>query len=273
MQKIYWLFLLLLAPLAHAQSDVLIEVELARKQGDKPVFMRAILARPAGPADTAMLVFRGVPGYALIQSTNDKMRNLPSFLRPNQRSFSEEGIALVVMDCPTDQWGASPTGLATSCHDDYRSSKAHADDVRAIIARLRSEHGMTRIFVMGHSMGSISSRWLAVNLGNEIAGSIHSASISVPNKLGHYSSVGRIPYAAIGAPTLHLHHQDDSCRGTPYSAVKGYAGNRLTTVRGGAGTGDPCIFHLHGYEGREEAASRAIINWIKTGKVEPFVGE
>lgn len=260
---------------AHAQAptDVLIEVELSRKEGDKPVLMRAILAKPARPADTALLIFRGIPGYALIRSTGDKMRNLPSFVRPNQRLFSEAGIALVVMDCPTDQWGSAPTGLATSCFDDYRSSQTHADDARAVIAKLKNEHGMTKIFVMGHSMGSISSRWLAVNLGNEIAGSIHSASINVPNRLGHYNSVGRIPYAAITAPVLHLHHQDDGCQGTPYSAVKGHAGDRLTTVRGGTGTGDPCLFHLHGYQGREEIASRAIINWIQTGKVEPVIDE
>lgn len=259
---------------AQALTDVLIEVELARKAGDQPVFMRAILGKPSRPADTALLVYRGVPGYALIKSTADKTRNLPAFIRQNQRLFAEAGIALVVMDCPTDQWGASPVGLATNCHDDYRSSLVHADDVRAIIARLRSEHGLSKIFVLGHSQGSISSRWLAVRLGSEISGSIHSASVNVPSKRGHYSSVGRVPYAEIKAPVLHLHHQDDACQGTPYAIVKGYAGANLITVRGGIAEGDPCGGgHLHSYQGREEAASRAVIGWIITGKIEPAAGE
>ena len=46
------------------------------------------------------------------------------------------------MDCPTDQWGAS--GIRpTSCLDDYRSSKEHA-------------HGFSKIYVMGHSYGTIT---------------------------------------------------------------------------------------------------------------------
>jgi poly(3-hydroxybutyrate) depolymerase len=266
--------ILLSATAAHAQiTDALIEVALERKQSGEPVQLRAILGKPAAPADTALLIYRGVPGYALIKSTGDKQRNLPAFIRVNQRLFSEAGIALVVMDCPTDQWGP-PGVLGTNCHDDYRSSRTHADDVRTIIARLKGEHGIAKIFVLGHSQGSISSRWLAVHLGNEIDGSIHSASVNVPNKLGHYSSVGRIPYAAIRTPVLHIHHQDDGCRGTPYAMVQRYAGANLTTVRGGVAEGDPCGGgHLHSFQGREEAASKAVIEWIKTGKVVPAAGE
>lgn len=277
MGKKWWLLLACFSAMpvfAQVPADVLIEAELGRRDGGQPVHMRAILGKPSQPADTALLIFRGIPGYALIKSTADKMRNLPAFIRPNQRLFSEAGIALVVMDCPTDQWGSSAVGLATNCFDDYRSSKTHADDVRAIIAKLRSEHGFAKIFVMGHSQGTISSRWLAVNLGNEITGSIHSAAINVPNKRGHYGSVGRIPYAAITTPVLHLHHQNDGCVGTPYAMVRDYAGANLTTVLGGVQEGDPCGGgHLHSYQGREEAASRAIIDWIRSGKVQPVVGE
>ena len=276
MNKFKYLFVtfFLAGPAAHAQiTDVLIDVELERKHNGAPVHMRAILGKPPAATDTALLIFRGIPGYALIQSTSDKQRNIPTFLRMNQKLFSEAGIALVVMDCPTDQWGA-PARLPTNCFDDYRSSKTHADDVRAILARLKNDHGLSRIFVMGHSQGTISSRWLAVNLGKEISGSIHSAAINVPNKLGRYSSVGRIPYASMSAPLLHLHHQDDACQGTPYSMVKRYAGADLTTVRGGTAEGDPCgLAHHHSYQGREEAATRVIIDWIKTGKVEPLLGE
>lgn len=72
---------------------------------------------------------------------------------------------------------------------------------------------------------------------------------------------------------LHLHHEKDGCNSTPYSIVRNYARDNLVTVRGGTGTGDPCAWHLHSYEEREEAAAAAVITWIKTGKVEPFVGE
>ena len=254
---------------ARAQTDVLIDIDMGRTEGlltKSPVFQRAILAKPAQPTDTALLYFRGYPGIARIQSVADKQGNLQPFMRMNQRLFAQEGIALVVMDCPTDQWAA--------CVDDYRSSKQHAEDVRTVIGKLRNEHGLSKIFVMGHSFGTISSRWLAKNLGNEISGSIHSASMNGPNPRGYATSLSGFPYNTIAAPILHVHNENDACAHTPYSIVKEYAGENLVTVRGGVPEGDPCgARHLHGYQGREEVVVRSIISWIKTGKVDRLVGE
>src|SRR5207247_7082630 len=81
--------------LAHAQTDVLIEIDSGRTEGlftKSPVFQRAILAKPAKPADTALLYFRGYPGIARIQSVADKQANLQPFMRINQQIFAEEGI-------------------------------------------------------------------------------------------------------------------------------------------------------------------------------------
>jgi len=262
--------------LAQAQTDVLIEIDRGRTEGiftKSPVFQRAILAKPARPTDTALLFFRGYPGIAKIQSVADKQRNLQPFMRMNQRIIAQEGVALVIMDCPTDQWGGSGP-LLTSCLDRYRSSKEHADDVRSVIARLRDEHGYSRIFVMGHSFGTISSRWLAKNLGSEISGSIHSGSMNGQNPQGYANSLSRFSYDTNAAPMLHVHHENDACAHTPYSIVKEYAGENLVTVRGGVPGGDPCGgTHLHSYQGREEVVVRAIISWIKTMKVERLVGE
>jgi len=262
--------------LAHAQTDVLIEVDRGRTEGvftKSPVFQRAILAKPAKPTDTALLYFRGYPGISRIQSVADKQGNLQPFMRMNQRMFAEEGIALVVMDCPTDQWGVSGT-RPTGCLDSYRSSKEHADDVRSVIARLRDEHGFSKIFVMGHSFGTISSRWLAKNLGSEINGSIHSASMNGANRQGWATSLSGFSYDTIAAPVLHVHNENDACSATPYSIVKEYAGENLVTVRGGVPGGDPCGgTHLHSYHGREELVVRSIISWIKTKKVDRLIGE
>ncbi len=262
--------------LAHAQTDVLIEIDRGRTEGlftKSPVFQRAILAKPAKPTDTALLYFRGYPGIARIQSVADKQRNLQPFMRMNQHIFAQEGIALVIMDCPTDQWGA-PGPRPSACFDNYRSSKEHADDVRSVIARLRDEHGFSKIFVMGHSMGTVSSRWLAKNLGSEISGSIHSASMNGPTRDGFANSVSGVSYDTIAAPVLHVHNENDACPGTPYYVVKGYAGENLVTVRGGVPEGDPCGgTHLHSYGGREELVVRSIISWIKTKKVDRQIGE
>src|SRR6266571_3155340 len=82
---------------------------------------------------------------------------------------------------------------------------AHGDEVRSVIARLRDEHGYSKIYVMGHSMGTISSRWLAKNLGSEISGSIHSSSMNRSARDGFANSVSGFSYDTIAAPVLHVH--------------------------------------------------------------------
>jgi hypothetical protein len=262
--------------LAHAQTDVLIEIDRGRTEGfftKSPVFQRAILSKPATPTDTAVLFFRGYPGIARIQSLADKQRNLLPFMQMNQRLFQEAGLTLVIMDCPTDQWGVRGPD-PTACLDGYRSSKEHADDVRSVIAKLREEHGISKVYIFGHSFGTISSRWLSRYLGNEITGSIHSASMNGQNRQGYAISLYGFSYDTIAAPALHVHNENDACRGTPYSMVKEYAGENLVTVRGGVPEGDPCGgAHLHSYQGREEIVVRSIISWIKTRKVDRLIGE
>jgi hypothetical protein len=80
--------------------------------------------------------------------------------------------------------------------------------------------------------------------------------------------------SALKAPALNIHHGDDQCIYTPYSTVLAYSKNNLITVKGGTPNGDVCGGgHYHSFEGREEASSKAIIQWIKTGQVQSSVGE
>lgn len=261
---------------ALAQTEMLIDIDRGRMSDGAKVYQRAVLSKPAGPSQTALLTFRGMPGISRLQSVEDRMRNFLPFLRQHQRLFHDQGIAIVVMDCPTDQWG-SPGSPPTACLDDYRSSIAHADDVRSVMEVLRRDHGFTEIYVMGHSIGTLSSRWLARNLGNEIAGSIHSASINMDpqvfKRAAYGQSVWKIRYD-FAAPALHVHNENDACRATPYSVVRAYAGPNLMTVRGGIPEGDPCgAGHLHSHQGREEVVAKAVIAWMKSRKIETPVGD
>lgn len=272
-------FLLLLAGnAARAQTETLIEVETGRMTGDGgQVLQRAILTMPAVPTDTALLYFRGNPGYMLTKSLRDKQRNL-GWVGKGEAQLMQAGIALVQVDCPTDQWGDSPRPPATKCLGDYRSSQQHADDVRRLMARLKTQHGLKNFYILGHSIGTISSRWLAINLGkDEIAGSIHSAAMNsfVPQLFDLMGNLPReFPARSAGAPILNVHNENDACRSTPYNYVKNYSQDNLVTVRGGTPEGDPCGGgHLHSHQGREEVVVNAIIHWIKTKQVDRFVGE
>lgn len=75
------LALVLFVPIADAQpapriySEILIDEPLGRMRANAPVHMRAILVKPNAQTDTALMMFRGSPGYAKIESVRDKLRN------------------------------------------------------------------------------------------------------------------------------------------------------------------------------------------------------
>jgi pimeloyl-ACP methyl ester carboxylesterase len=259
-------------------TPILIEVDAGRESGvfsKSPVVQRAILLKPSIPSDTALLFYRGWSGIANIKSENDWKRNL-NYLQNNTELFAQAGIAVVVMDCPSDENSVAPGNTPLACNDDYRSSIKHADDVRKIMAVLKEKYGITKFFIMGHSYGTISSKWLAKNLGNEIQGSIHSAAMThaSPRNRAYGYSVESFDMTSLKASVLNVHHADDQCVHTPYSTVTAYSKNNLVTVRGGEGTGDVCGgTHLHSMGGREEPTSKALIRWIKTGQVQSTVGE
>ena len=281
MRMVFLLLFLLAAFSVRAQTETLLEVDAGRTMSDAggavPVLQRAILTMPAVPTDTALLYFRGNPGYMLINSLRDKQRNL-GWVGKGEAQLMQAGIALVQVDCPTDQWGDSPRPPATRCLGDYRSSQQHADDVRRLMAQLKAQHGLKNFYILGHSIGTISSRWLAINLGkDEIAGTIHSAAMNsfVPQLFDLVGNLPReFPGKSAGAPILNVHNVNDSCRSTPYNYVRDYSSGNLVTVRGGIPEGDPCGGgNLHSHQGREAVVVNAIIRWIKTKQVDQYIGE
>lgn len=263
---------------AQTMMPILLEVQTGREAGvfsKSPVVQRAILLRPSIPTNTALLFYRGWSGIANIKSENDWYRNL-NYLKNNTNLFDQAGIALVVMDCPSDENSVGSGNTPLGCADDYRSSKKHAEDVRKILSLLREKYEINNFFIMGHSYGTISSKWLAKNLGTEIQGSIHSASMTVasPRKPAYGYSTQSFDMGSLKTPVLNIHHGDDQCNSTPYSIVLGYSKNNLITVKGGTPNGDVCGGgHYHSFEGREEVSSKAIIQWIKAGQVQSSVGE
>lgn len=270
------------APAPQAAAFHYINIDTGRTQGlftKEPVYQRAImLAKPKPDSDTALLFFRGWPGIWRYSEKTTANRTTPR-AQLMRDVFAKEGITFVSVDCPTDQWGAEVrpgvvvSGPPPSCLDNYRRSPQHADDVRKVMQVLHEQHGIRHFYIYGHSFGTLSSRWLAKHLGNEIAGSIHSASMNTSPQAPTGYSVYGFNYASLTAPQLHIHHEKDACRGTPYSAVKAYAGNNMVTVRGGLAHGDPCGGgHLHSYEGRDTEVAQAIADWVLHRKLEPEIG-
>lgn len=263
---------------ATAFDTSLLVVPTARQQGlftKEDVLQKALLLKSSVAQETALLVFRGWPGIARLQSANDWRRNL-NFMQDRVSLFLEAGISLVIVDCPTDHNALLGAYDPASCDDAYRSSRQHVDDVTRVIDKLKTDHGLSRFYVFGHSYGTISSKWLAHHLGDRLAGSIHSAAQTRAGGMrfaGYASTAMSVDLSKLQAPSLHIHHGNDACPYTPYETVQRYAGANLVTVRGGRTSGDPCgARHYHSYEGRESEASQAVIAWITRREVQAMVG-
>lgn len=273
----------LTASLCHAQerpavAREVISVDLGRESGGKPVVMSALVAMAPEPNGKALLLFPGWPGIPRIENR----AGVPAFYYL-QEHFEEmqpvlhaAGIATVTVDCPTDQWGVRAIH-PTACDDNYRSSLQHAQDVAALIAKLKIEKGLHHITVMGHSYGAVSSHWLSMHLAKgEIQAAIHSSSQSeaVPGPYAIYaSSVARFDHSQAKVPYVYLHHQDDLCRNTPYSYAKKYAKpDQLITVTGGNRFSAPCgKASYHGFAGRRPQVADALVAYINRGEVIPLV--
>jgi len=293
MSKLLKLFILaLLIPSTFAQGlkTELLEVDLGREFGffsKSPAVLRAIAVSPSN-TDTkeAILFFVGWPGTLWLPEKFDPQKflelskNSKFFMFRDINFFASKDISLVIVDCPTDQWGGGRAVNPTGCGDSYRSSQTHADDVRKLMAQLKVNQGIEKFYVMGHSYGSISSRWLSINLGKEIDGSIHSASITHktaphnPQLQDFGSSLSRMDATKAASPYVFVHNQQDQCKDTQYPVIQQLAPDKLMTVKGGIAEGDPCGGgHLHSYQGRWPEVLASVYKWIKSREITPVIGD
>ncbi len=238
---------------------------------DRPdVTMNIALLEPSQPVTRALLVVPGTPGSEgriIIQNAMDVYNGKLQYLAQNADVFDQAGIALVAMGCPTDQWAL----FGGKCDDDYRSSPQYVSDASKVMAFLRSQYGVQEFWIFGHSSGGISSRWLALKMPDQLKGAIHSSAMN-----GTAGNLARtmlnFDMGAVQIPMLHIAHEQDQCPSTLYAPVTRYAKDNLVTVRGGGQSGPVCGgSNRHSFEGRQRGVSRAIVQWINTGKVQPVV--
>jgi len=278
MKKIMALIVgILISSFCFAQQ-LLVEEKLERMQGvitKSPVYIRALGWMPEDKTDTVILYFNGWPSISRIENDKTFFNGLNKFMRVNM--LTKENIGVVLMDCPTDQWGNKSWDTPTACDDTYRSSKQHVEDIEKIIKSLKESNGIKNFYLMGHSHGTISAKLLGKGLGAEIAGVISSAAVTVKYK-GAVSNFGWAGEAFdmndLKIPVLNIHHEEDGCFVTPYQTVLKYSKNNLMTVQGGTKSGPVCGGgNYHSHEGNEVEVNNAIIKWIKTREVTASVGK
>lgn len=130
--------------------------------------------------------------------------------------------------------------------------------IQSILDDIKNRFPKAQTYLMGTSNGTYDTLALAEYLSDKIAGEIHTSSLS------------RVSYFdARKYKNRHLivHHREDGCHVTPFSAAESsrdHYGNELIVMEGGVSKGEPCqAFAYHGYNGIEKETIVAIKLWIK----------
>ena len=249
----------------HAQglTEVLIVVDLneTKKQAgvfstktgvDQPTKLAVLL--PGSPSVVRPVVENG----SLVSS-----KLTGNFLIRARRWLANETIATLVVDCQSES--------SDECTSSYQASKERQQDVQKLINEVKKQSpSIKEIWLIGTSMGTVSSSFMPTYEPQAYAGAIHTATITEPYAKHSYRELGGFDYKKAKIPQFFIHHKNDPCSITTYSAAKSISQKfnlPLISVTGGSDfEGHPCkAFTEHGFRGKEKDVMKAISDIITTG--------
>ena len=219
---------------------------------DKPTRLAVLL--PGHPSVVRPVVEAGV-------MTNSKLTG--NFLIRSRRFLADNNIATLIVDCQSES--------GDYCSSSYQASKQRQQDVDQLIAAVKAKNqSIAEVWLVGTSMGTISSSFMPVHNPTGYAGAIHTASITEPYAKNSYRELGDFNYKKASAPQFFVHHAADPCFLTTYTGAKSITDKyklALVTVTGGSDfSGNACnAFTEHGFRGKEREVMTAIGGIIKTG--------
>jgi alpha-beta hydrolase superfamily lysophospholipase len=180
--------------------------------------------------------------------------------------FVQDGLAAAVYD---------PSGDIGAMSDADRMSTRHAEEVAQVLADFKRRSGVTKVYLVGTSRGTISAAYLANALKQQVDGVVLSSTLFASSLAG--PGLSGFDFGTISQPLLFVHHVADACWVTPPRAAQALADRYpLIQVEGGSlggGGKDACgPWSAHGYFGRETETVRAIADWIRERKLVPKTG-
>ncbi len=273
MKKLLILSLMLLSSIATAQverpHEQLISVTLQDGVKQEGVLSRA--SSLSQPTHLAILL----PGYPSVVrpvvegETLNSSKLSGNFLIRARRHLISQQLATLIVDCRSDS--------GDTCSSAYQASLARHQDISQLILQVKKDFpSIQKIWLVGTSMGTISSSFMPTYDSSMYAGAIHTASITEPYARNSYRELGNFDYKKAKLPQVFIHHQEDPCFITTHSGAKTIADKfqiPLMTVQGGSDfKGDACkAFTQHGFRGKEREVMLAIQKIILTGRVTELV--
>lgn len=237
---IFWFVTLLAAPISAQVFDV-------PSKNDVPT--RTLMVGAKDPK-AVVLLFIGGSGWLKLKE-DGSTSNTHTFTR-SMDLWAQYGIDAVLVD--------SPYSLG-SARNDLRPGKDHQQRIVNVVDYYKDKFKLP-VWIFGHSRGTISVSEFVNDGGGQaklvsgviIAGTVNSVSID----------------SGFQSPVLAIHHQQDECRITPFSAsedaIKSMANSsntKLVSLDGGINEGDPCHNRAyHGFNGLEPALIKAAAEFI-----------
>ncbi len=253
-------------PLNSNLTEELVSVNIAGTKNQAGVL--SMKTGAAQPTKLAVLL----PGYpSVVRPVVENGAMVRSLLAGNfliraRRYLVDDVIASLIVDCHSDS--------GEQCSSLYQSSKQRQEDVDKLIAEVKRRlPSISEVWLIGTSMGTISSSFMPSHDARAYAGAIHTASITEPYARGSYRELGDFNYKKSPIPQFFIHHSADPCALTTYSGAKKNAEKKnlpLITVNGGSGFQGPACqaFTEHGFRGKEKEVMEMMANIVKNGKAQ-----
>mgnify|MGYP005812986029 CR=1 FL=1 len=224
----------------------------------RPGVVDRVLYLPADEPKAAAILFAGGHGGLAITSSGTFGWGAGNFLVRTRALFVERGVAVAVIDAPSDRQAEPWLG-------GFRQTPEHAADVRAVVAWLRAET-KAPVWLVGTSRGTQSAA--ATALAGVGADGVVLTSTVLVDPRGR--PVSAMPVERLSTPVMVVHHKLDGCFASPYDQATALADRlaraprkALVAFDGGRSVGDPCeAFAYHGYNGIERQVVDAIVDFM-----------
>ena len=253
--------LIVLASAATALAAGYEAIEIVPTRPD--VTVRLLVIKGNSKPSTALLMFPGADGTKQFGEKDGRFWVGNNFLLRSARDLAAAGYIVAAVDTPSDQ--------SSGMSDSFRTSSAHAKDIRKVIRYLKEKHRMTSLYLVGTSRGTLSAAYLAAVLDEPALEGTILTSVYPP------SGYSAFDLTDIDDPVLIIHHLYDECRTTPVQGAFELK-QRLTesprvdivVVTGGSvAASSPCnALSNHGFYGMEKPVTQVMKDWI-SGKPVP----
>ena len=268
-KKIFLIIFLIIHSLLVAQSEdnlyeKLISVDL--KEGAKQEGVLSLKNSSTKPS-RLVIILPGYPSVVRPVVENNMMTSSQlsgNFLIRSRKNLIDNNLATLIIDCPSNSgW---------KCESSYQASQQRHEDVLKLVLEVKKLYPSIKdIWLIGTSMGTVSSAFMPIYKPSIYSGTIHTATITEPYARNSYRELGDFDYQKITIPQFFIHHRDDPCPITTYSGAQSitnkYKLPLITVEGGGEFKGDACkAFSQHGFVGREKEVMSVVKEIINTGK-------